>query len=176
MERQPIPLDQLKLNPFTALGGLGALLVCGTGVDDANVMTIGWGFFGLIWGRPAVQVLVRPTRHPWSFIERLPDFTVNWLPGDRKAALGLCGSKSGRDLDKFIAAGLTPLPGTTVASPLLAESALALECRILYRDQLDPAKFQAEAIHAAYPLHDYHGLFTGEVLAAFGTTDFLSGD
>jgi flavin reductase (DIM6/NTAB) family NADH-FMN oxidoreductase RutF len=173
--RRTIPVAGLTLNPFTALTGLGALLVAGADKDDANVMTIGWGMFGTMWGRPTVLTLVRPTRHTWDILARVPDFTVNWMPADRDESLRLCGTLSGRDTDKFAAAHLTATAGIQVGSPILAESVLALECRLIYRSQVDPNNFMDPALQQAYPGHDYHGLFYGEVLAATGTGDLYAG-
>jgi flavin reductase (DIM6/NTAB) family NADH-FMN oxidoreductase RutF len=41
------------------------------------------------------------------------------------------GNSSGRDTDKFAAFGLTPLPASQVAPPLVAECFANLECRVV---------------------------------------------
>lgn len=172
MQKEQIPIEQLDLKPFTAFAPEGLLLVSGSGVDNANVMTIGWGMFGVIWGKPMAMVMVRPTRHTWQFIDKAPDFTINWLTDEWKEALQLCGNKSGRDLDKFAATGLRAAQGAVVGSPVLAESVLALECRTLYKDTLHPELFLAPSLERHYAQRDYHGLFFGEVVAATGTAHF----
>ena len=43
------------------------------------------------------------------------------------------GNSSGRDLDKFAAFGLTPLPAERVAPPLVAECFANLECKVVDR-------------------------------------------
>ncbi|HHY49536.1 MAG TPA: hypothetical protein GYA10_07300 [Alphaproteobacteria bacterium] len=96
MHKESIPLNQLDLQPFTAFGPGGILLVVGSESEDANVMTIGWGMFGIMWRKPMVMVMVRPTRHTWNLINKAPDFTVNWLADERRSALELCGTRSGR--------------------------------------------------------------------------------
>lgn len=172
MQKQTIPVEQLDLQPFTMFDPEGLLLVSGTSVEDANVMTIGWGLFGTIWGKPVAMVMVRPTRHTWKFISKAPDFTINWLAEDRQEALQLCGSKSGRDLNKFAAASLQPVQGIAVGSPILAESVLSLECRTLYKDMLHPEQFAGKSLLRHYANNDYHGLFYGEVVAASGIERF----
>ena len=172
MEKRAIDVAALALQPFTVYGSEGALLVCGEGPALANPMTISWGTFGIIWGRPIAMVLVRPTRHTFTFINRMPDFTINWLPDDWGDALKLCGSQSGRDLNKFTATGLTPTASCAVTSPSIAESVLTLECRTVYRDEIDPTLFMDPAIEGMYPSKDYHTLFFGEVVAAFGGEPF----
>ena len=76
-----------------------------TGGDFArgkfNAMTISWGSLGIIWGRPFVQVVVRPTRYTHEFMERFDTFTVTAFPERHRRALNLLGSKSGRDGDKI---------------------------------------------------------------------------
>ena len=63
------------------------LLLVTTGTDGKpNVMTIGWGTIGSIWARPIFIVLVRHSRHTYSFMEQVSDFTVNVLPRELAAA------------------------------------------------------------------------------------------
>jgi len=171
VEKQFIQIGQLNLQPFTAFDPEGVLLVSGD-MASANLMTISWGTFGIMWGRPVAMVMVRKTRHTWGFITQAPDFTVNWMDESWTDALRLCGSKSGRDMDKFTAAGLTPSPARIVGSPLIAESALSLECKTLYRHDLDPTQFIEPALLNLYSAGDYHGLFFGEVVTAIGVEAF----
>lgn len=120
------------------------------------------------YGRPVAMVMVRPTRHTFTFINRMPDFTINWLPDDWGDALRLCGSQSGRDVNKFEATGLTPVASCAVAAPSLEQAVLTLECRTIYRDEIDPTLFIDADLDGNYPNKDYHALFYGEVVAAFG--------
>lgn len=166
MSRESVPIEHLRVEPFTGMEPDGVLLVSGHGVEDANVMTIGWATFGIVWSRPVVMVMVRPTRHTWTFINEVQNFTVNWLSPERREALQLCGSTSGRELDKFAAANLRPIPASVVTSPVLADSVLALECRTVYTDDVKPDRFVDEALQRHYTLKDYHRLFFGQIVAA----------
>jgi len=47
-----------------------------------------------------------------------------------KRCLGAPDDVSGRDLDKFMAFGLTPIPAARVAPPLVAECFANLECKV----------------------------------------------
>ena len=170
MGKSPISPAELALQPFTAFDPHGVLLISGT-AEQANPMTISWGMFGIMWGKQVMMVMVRPTRHTWQFITEAPDFTVNWLPEGMKAALNLCGTKSGREMDKFAAAGIHAAPGTAVGSPVIAESVLALECRTLYRTDLKPEQFLNPSLLSFYN-NDYHGLFFGEIVAAAGDEQY----
>lgn len=166
MSLSPIAVKDLKIQPFNIYGNEGALLLSGSGVENCNTMTISWGTFGIMWGKPVVMVMVRPTRHSWVFISNATDFTVNWLPSDMKDALGICGSKSGRDINKFRECCITPIKSQSVNSPIIAESILTLECKIIYRDDLKPDNFIDPVIKNFYAANDFHGLFFGEVTGA----------
>ena len=81
-----------------------------------NTMTIGWGALGNIWSKPVFTVMVRHSRYTHELIEAHNEFTVSFpLTAAFSKALGLCGSKSGRDMDKFAAAEITPAEGQTLS-------------------------------------------------------------
>jgi flavin reductase (DIM6/NTAB) family NADH-FMN oxidoreductase RutF len=170
--RRVDPTD-LVLRPFELLDLEWALLVAGK--DRPNPMTISWGGLGTLWQRPVATVFVRPTRHTFSLLDAHPEFTLNFLPEDRRDALDLCGTRSGRDLDKWKAAGLEKLPAERVAVPLVGGAALSLECRVLSSLDVDPSRFLDPEIEDLYPQRDYHRVFFGEVLAAWAAERFTPG-
>ena len=73
-----------------------------------NPMTVSWGGLAIEWGKPLFIAFVRKTRYTKEFLDATGEFTVNLAQGtfDKKIT-ALCGSKSGRDIDKVKAAGLT---------------------------------------------------------------------
>lgn len=164
---------ELVLRPFELLDLEWALLVAGT--DRPNPMTVSWGGLGTLWQRPVVTVFVRPTRHTYSLLEAHPEFTLNFLPEDRRDVLDLCGTRSGRDLDKWKASGLEKLPAERVAVPRVGGAELSLECRVLSTLDVDPSRFLDSEIQDLYPQRDYHRLFFGEVLAAWASERFAPG-
>lgn len=116
--------------PGTMINPLPAVLVtCGSSPADWNVLTVAWT--GTVCTNPAMcYISVRPERHSHHLIEENMEFTVNLTTEALARATDLCGVKSGRDIDKFAAAGLTPLPGRLVKSPVIAESPLSVECAV----------------------------------------------
>jgi len=169
LDRHPIPIDQLVLRPFHALDKRWMLLTAGTLGGGFNPMTISWGAMGTVWNRPFAMTLVRPTRFTYGLMEGGDDFTLSLFPEDlKKRVHGVCGTKSGRDLDKVAATGLTPIPSTAIAAPAFDEAELILECKQIYRDDLDPTLFMAPAIHKLYE-DDHHRFWWGEVVAIHGT-------
>ena len=105
------------------------LVSCGS-IEKPNLITVGWA--GTICTRPAmVSVSIRPERYSYGLIKDSGVFAVNLPTEGLVRAVDWCGVKSGRDVDKFAALGLHAEPGTVHPDcPILAESPLALECRV----------------------------------------------
>lgn len=173
MALQSIEFTQFSARVFQLFDRQWMLL---TGGDFAqgefNTMTISWGSLGIVWGRPFVQVLVRPTRHTHQFMERFDTFTVTAFPERYRGALNLLGVKSGRDGDKIAQSGLTPVASTKIAAPAFAEAELVLECRKLYRDPLESRAFLDPKIEVNYPQKDYHTVYFGEIVAIRGEAKY----
>ena len=170
MKRRAIPLDDLRLKPIHLWDIQHLVLTAGDFArGDFNAMTIGWGSLGVMWSRPFVQVVVRPVRYTYEFLERHESFTVCAFPARWANALDLLGTKSGRAGDKIAEAGLHPIASAKVAAPGYAEAELILECRKIYSDDLDPRRFLDTAIEAKYLHRDYHRIYFGEIVAAVGT-------
>lgn len=151
--------------------GDGLLLVT-TGSDGKpNVMTIGWGTVGSIWGRPTFLVLVRPSRYTYSRLEEIGDFTVNVPPPELADAANHCGTVSGRDHDKFQEKQLTILPSKEVRPPVIKECVIHYECRTLHRNDIIPGAVVQAVLDDAYPVGDYHRIYFGEIVAAYADED-----
>ena len=150
---------------FAALAHPGALLVTQGHDGKPNAMTIGWSTVGIVWGKPILTVLVRHSRYTWSRLQENGDFTVNILPASRADAATLCGSKSGRDLDKLAAAGLTPVPARHATVPILDECVIHYECRTLHRTNVDPTHLAQEVLDGCYARGDFHTIYHGLILA-----------
>ena len=71
--------------------------------DDTgvNTMTIAWGYIGYSWNKPFFVAMVRPQRYTFEFLKTAKDYTIS-IPfsDDMKEALTICGTKSGKDIDK----------------------------------------------------------------------------
>ena len=173
MERTNIPFERAKLNALQLFDEWLVLAAGDFAAGAYNAMTISWGSLGYMWNRPFVQVVVRPTRYTYTFMERADTFTVMAFPEQFKPALDLLGSKSGRDGDKIAEAGLTPIASTRVAAPSFAEAELVLECRKSYFDDLEPGHFLAGYIQKMYQ-NDYHRVYFGEIVAIQGTAKYHS--
>lgn len=153
----------------------GILLASFDAHGKLNPMTIGWGVFGWIWGRPIFTVLVRPSRYTYGCIERTGDFTVNVQPADRTDAATLCGTVSGRDQDKMGELGLTLLPSSKVKSPGIAECPIVFECQVVHRNDVQPPELAADIKTEYYPDGDFHRIYFGLILNVSVDRAFLDG-
>lgn len=151
-----------------ALGAENALLAAGT-ADRCNTMTIGWCQTGRLWNLPVCTVYVRPERYTYQFMEDQDYFTVSVLPEGEKKTMALCGSRSGRDVDKIKECGLTVRYGAGDA-PFFEEAEAVLVCRKLYVQDMEPECVVAgqEKILPYYgEKGGWHRIYTGEIVEAY---------
>ena len=160
------PLDPFDLFRETIgkLTGNGIILVAG---DHPNPMTIGWATLGEIWHRPVMTVLVRPTRFTYALMEKSRDFSVCVLGEAYEKHLAFCGTKSGRDHDKIRVCGFTMEPGIRISTPYIAESDFHFECRMIYKQGLNPDALDPSINEQFYPRRDWHTVYFGEIEGAF---------
>lgn len=140
---------------------------------EVNTMTISWGSLGIEWNKPLFTVYVRQSRHTKGLLDKNPEFTVNMPVGTvDKQILGVCGTRSGRDLDKIRELGLTLVPGETVSVPAIAQLPLTLECKVLYRQDQDLSALNTAERNRSYQPgtgeeNNFHTAYYGQITAAY---------
>lgn len=164
------PVDPKELAPelLRAFGTTNALLTAGDR-ETCNTMTIGWCQAGRLWNLPVCTVYVRPERYTDRFMQERDHFTISVLPEGEKKTMALCGTRSGRDVDKIKACGLTLCYGAGDA-PFFEEAEAVLVCRKLYVQDMDAACVAAggERILPFYgAAGGWHRLYTGEIVEAY---------
>jgi flavin reductase (DIM6/NTAB) family NADH-FMN oxidoreductase RutF len=101
-------------------------------------------------------------------LEKAQEFTVSIpVQADLKEAVAFCGSKSGRDYDKFKEAHLTALPAQKIQTPVIEACDLFYECRVVYRQTMEPALVHADIRQSNYANGDYHVFYYGEIVACY---------
>ena len=165
MEKKKIGTFDAAAQTMATLSGNGALLVAGA--EPPNPMTIGWGQIGIAWGKPVFLVMVRHSRYTHDLMEKAESFSVNLPPESMEDACTLCGTKSGRDMDKIAETGLTVEPGRSLEVPTLAECPVHYERRILHRNEVEPEKLDEEVTRACYGGGDYHTVYWGEIVGVY---------
>jgi hypothetical protein len=132
--------------------------------SELNTMTIGWFEIGYFWRREVMTVGVRPTRHTHHIIENVSTFSVT-VPeaGTFKNELTLCGSKSGRDIDKFDVCNLPLSYHGEEKTPYILIPGEHLFGKIITKTVMDPA-LSNPGLESLYPNKDYHSLYFAEII------------
>ena len=152
-----------------------------------NIITVAWA--GTVCTNPPmVSISVRPERYSYHMIEETGDFVINLTTEDLVFATDYCGVKSGRDVDKFKEMKLTPEKADYVSAPLIKESPVNIECKVVKKEELGShhmfiAEVKAVHVDEAYmnetgkfcleksnPIVYSHGQYfsLGELLGTFG--------
>lgn len=159
----------------------GVLLTAKRG-EQVNSMTISWGMMGIEWGKPIFITFVRDSRHTKGMLDATGEFTINIPYGEAQSRiLGFCGTKSGRDMDKIAALGLTLEESEIVGVPGIRELPLTLECRIIYSQKQDLSTIPQDILDRYYPQdvdgshpganRDGHTAYYGEIVNAYLITE-----
>ena len=132
---------------------------------NGNPMTIGWGQFGVLWGEPTFSVYVRKSRHTHALLQNADTFTVSVpAPGTLTKELAFCGTKSGRDVNKTEALGATLFPARFGAQDGFSGCRYHIECRIVYRIDLDENLLSDESLRTRYYAEgDPHTMLIGVI-------------
>lgn len=123
-------MGKVSFKPGTMLNPVPAVMVsCGEG-DKKNIITIAWT--GIVNSEPPLTYIsVRKSRHSHGIISKTGEFVINITTEELAEATDYCGVKSGRDVDKFKEMNLTPGPCSKVKCPLIEESPVNLECKVI---------------------------------------------
>ena len=146
--------------------------------NQVNSMVIGWGTIGINWGRPMFVAYVRTGRYTRELLDQNPEFTINTpLSEVDTHALQICGTKSGRDMDKIKECGFTLLDGEKVSVPAIKEFPLTLECKVIYRQEEVFDYLEKSVCERCYPQDidsvnpgankDPHVMYFGEIVNAY---------
>lgn len=150
----------------------GVLLT--TKVDGkVNSMTISWGTLGIEWGKPIFTAFVRESRFSREQLDKNLEFTINMPVGEfDKKILSVCGSKSGRDMDKIKELNLTLEEPKNISVPAIKELPLTLECKVIYKQEQDLSAMTKEAVDRFYTSSadgkvDMHIVYCAEIVSAY---------
>lgn len=162
-EIDPKVLDE---NVFKLIGEQWMLVTAGN-AEKFNMMTASWGGLGFLWNRPVAFVFIRPQRYTFDFVERNEGFTLSFFGEEYRKVLQLCGTKSGREIDKVAETKLTPF-ATPSGNMAFEEASLVLDCRKCYIDMIEKGNFiDYETVARWYPHEDFHKMYVAEIIGAW---------
>lgn len=161
MDFKQINVRDIKSNLVKMISDDWMLISAGN-AEASNTMTASWGFMGEMWHKDCAAVVIRPSRHTYKFTEENDCFSLCFFDEQYRDALKLCGSKSGRDIDKIKATGLTPVysDGTVYYE----QANTVVICRKMYAADLDPAAFTDKEALDSYGGTNYHRVYVGEIV------------
>ena len=165
------------IDPFDCASHILRMLKSGvllnTQTDRFNSMVISRAEMGLIWGMPTFTAHVRQSRFTREQLDRTGVFTVSVpLSGALSPeALRVCGELSGRNTDKMVQLGLLPVEPVENGVPGLPAYPLTLECRVLFRQDLDlaaiPEEYRIQHYSQGNDSGDFHIAYTGRIVSAY---------
>lgn len=150
-------MAKVSLKPGTYLYPVPAVMVTCGPLDKANIITLAW--VGTVCSDPPmVGISIRPSRYSHGLVKQYGEFAVNLPTAELAHATDYCGVVSGRKVDKFAQTGLTPMPAKAVATAIIAECPVNIECRV------------AQVLSLGS-----HDLFLGEIVAVQADEAVLQG-
>ena len=116
-----------------------------------NLMTASWA--GIVSKTPpTIAISLNKGRKTYENICQTGEFVVNMVPASLTVEADYCGIASGHKEDKLAGSGLTLSAAAIVKVPLLAESPLNVECRLVQKVELGDYRLlmgEIVQIHAA---------------------------
>jgi len=106
------------------------VMVSSRAENKDNIMTAAW-CFPLSGNPPMFGISLAESRYSYSMIKEGGCFGINLVSPELESAARLCGTKSGRDLDKFSEAKLTKEEGEEIDCALIKESPVSIECKLV---------------------------------------------
>ena len=148
--------------------------------NKLNTMTVSWGQIGREWEKFVFTIYIRHTRFTHEQIEASKEFTIS-IPLERTTqiakAIGFCGYRNGKNIDKFTECNLTPVNGLEVHSPAIKEIPLTLECKVIYKQEQEHNNVPQDLYEKFYKNvpssdgtrtnDDYHTVYYGEIVNAY---------
>lgn len=145
----------------------GAFMTTKVG-DKVNTMTIGWGGINVVWYKEVFVAYVRYTRDTYEMVESGSEFTISVpLEKDLKKELAYCGTKSGRDTNKIKDCNLTLADGRKVEVPVITDCELHYECKVIYKQAMEPGMIPEEVKKRFYGNNNYHVIYYGEIVDSY---------
>ena len=144
IEKEVVSVSRFK----RVIHPMPTFLITVAGKDgQANPIAIDW-LTPISDKPPLLAFAIAPERHSYGMLCENPAFVVNVMACDWAAEVMICGRRTGKNKDKWAAAGLSPESAQVVNVPVIAEALAHVECQV----------------EAEYPGGD-HVLVVGRVVA-----------
>ena len=118
-----------------------------------NIMGLSWWTI-TSWEPKLIAVSIGHPRHTHECIEHCKEFVLCFPSEEQKEGAWICGTKSGKDMDKLKEAGFKPVASKVVSPPIIEGSTVAYECKVVNRVKTGD-----------------HTLYIGKVVAIHGSPE-----
>ena len=161
-----ISIEEFKENPFTLFKNDYALITAGT-IDNHNTMTVGWGTLGVLWRKFIAIAYVKPNRYTYQFTNDSKYFVLAWFDDSPKSReiLKICGTKSGKDIDKDKECDLTPFEIDGGIG--YEEARLLIVCEKIYQDDFQKDAFLDQTYNEIYQDGLLHRRYIGNIVGIY---------
>jgi len=122
-------MKRKTLNPGALTAPLPPALVSVGDINNHNLLTVAWTGI-LATAPPKTYISVRPSRYSYGILKERGEFVINLMSEDMAREVDFAGIYTGAKMNKFERCGFTPIESEKVNAPTIAESQLALECRV----------------------------------------------
>ena len=129
---------------FRLIGKEWMLITAGN-IKHFNTMTASWGGLGWLWNKPVAFIFIRPERYTHDFLETNERVTLSFYAEEYRRILQICGTKSGRDINKTTETGLVPVVLES-GSMTFEQARLTLDCRKLFKTSMHESDFVEKSI------------------------------
>ncbi|TFF86205.1 MAG: flavin reductase family protein [Promethearchaeota archaeon] len=149
-------MEKVELPPnITAFPMPAAVISVGTG-ESANLITL--AYVGKVClNPPIIAISIQPKRHSYKLIEAHGEFIINYPSTQQLKETDYCGTRSGRDVNKWKKLNLTKEMASIVKVPMIKEFPLNMECKVVKRLDLGS-----------------HICYFGEVVATHCSLEYIS--
>jgi len=97
---------------------------------QANIMTMSWHMM-IDFEPPIVGCVISNRNYTFDILKATKECVINVPTVELAQKVVGVGNTSGREIDKFKAFGLTPVPASIVQAPLVDECYANLECKVV---------------------------------------------
>ena len=154
-----ITAREIKKNLIDAIANEWMLISAGS-ENGYNMMTASWGFMGEMWGEDTAIAMIRPQRYTMEFVDKSDYYALSFY-GDEKQIHKVCGSMSGRDVNKTELTGLTPVFADNTV--YFSEANLVIICKKQYVQEMKEECFIDKAPLKWYEAKDFHKMIFGKI-------------
>ncbi len=160
MAFKEIKAEEIQSNVFSDIGSKWMLLSASKNDGSVNTMTASWGTMGVLWNKNVFVCFVRPQRYTHEFTEESDKISLAFFGEEHRDALKLCGTKSGRDIDKIKECGFTVFNENGGVG--FEEAERIVFGKKIYSGKIDPECFLTDEIEKHYK-NDYHTVYICEI-------------